>query len=511
MRIAFFGSSLVSAYWNGAATYYRGILRALAARGHEITFYEPDAFERQQHRDIEPPDWARVVVYAADADGLRAGARRRRGGADLVVKASGVGVLDDELEAGVLGSRRGRRAGRVLGRRRAGDARRACAADPDDPLRALLPDYDLVLTYGGGEPVVDAYRGLGARRCVPIYNALDPDDPPSGARPTRASRLRSRASSATGCPIARRGSRSSSSRPPPQLPEQALPARRQRLGRQAAAGQRAPGSATSPPRDHNAFNCSARCGAQHQPRQHGAQRLLAGDPGLRGGRRRRLPDHRPLGRHRDVPRARARGPGRARRRRGRRPAAQRSTPAAARRDRRRGARARARPSTPTRSARWRSRRRSRARGAGRSRAARERGGVHADRRPRPLDHLVLGQRPRHDLPRRCCGRSPSAATRSCSSSATCRGIARHRDLPQPPFCRIRALPRPRPSCGSAVRARACAEADLVIVGSYVPDGVAVGALGAGDRDRRRRVLRHRHAGHARQARARRPRVPRRPS
>jgi spore maturation protein CgeB len=31
-----------------------------------------------------------------------------------------------------------------------------------------------VLTYGGGPPVVDAYEGFGARRCVPIYNALDP-------------------------------------------------------------------------------------------------------------------------------------------------------------------------------------------------------------------------------------------------------------------------------------------------------------------------------------------------
>ena len=33
MRIAFFGSSLVSAYWNGAATYYRGLLKALAEQG----------------------------------------------------------------------------------------------------------------------------------------------------------------------------------------------------------------------------------------------------------------------------------------------------------------------------------------------------------------------------------------------------------------------------------------------------------------------------------------------
>jgi spore maturation protein CgeB len=70
--IAFFGSSLVSSYWNGAATYYRGIVRALAARGHHVTFYEPDAYERQQHRDIDDPPWARVVVYAAEPAGVRA-------------------------------------------------------------------------------------------------------------------------------------------------------------------------------------------------------------------------------------------------------------------------------------------------------------------------------------------------------------------------------------------------------------------------------------------------------
>jgi spore maturation protein CgeB len=32
----------------------------------------------------------------------------------------------------------------------------------------------LVLTYGGGNPVIEAYQKLGARQCVPIYNALDP-------------------------------------------------------------------------------------------------------------------------------------------------------------------------------------------------------------------------------------------------------------------------------------------------------------------------------------------------
>ena len=100
MKIAFYGSSLLSAYWNGAATYYRGLLSALAERGYEITFYEPDAFERQQHRDIEAPDYAKVVVWPATPDACRA-VVAKAAEADVVVKASGVGVFDDELLAGV--------------------------------------------------------------------------------------------------------------------------------------------------------------------------------------------------------------------------------------------------------------------------------------------------------------------------------------------------------------------------------------------------------------------------
>jgi spore maturation protein CgeB len=37
-----------------------------------------------------------------------------------------------------------------------------------------VPEYDLVLTYGGGHPVRARYREAGARDCIPVYNALDP-------------------------------------------------------------------------------------------------------------------------------------------------------------------------------------------------------------------------------------------------------------------------------------------------------------------------------------------------
>lgn len=172
MQIAFYGSSLLSAYWNGAATYYRGLLGALARLGHAITFYEPDAFDRQSHRDIEPPDWARSVVYPATAEGLRS-VLAEAGRADVVVKASGVGVFDDELLAGCLAHARPG-AVRVFMDVDAPATLAAIHGDAGHPMRRALGSLDLVLTYGGGPPVVAAYTALGAHRCVPIYNALDP-------------------------------------------------------------------------------------------------------------------------------------------------------------------------------------------------------------------------------------------------------------------------------------------------------------------------------------------------
>lgn len=101
MRIAFFGSSLVSSYWNGAATYYRGMLKEIAALGHSITFYEPDAFDRQANRDIPDPSYARVHVYPATEDGWQRALAEAVGSADLLIKASGVGVFDAELETAI--------------------------------------------------------------------------------------------------------------------------------------------------------------------------------------------------------------------------------------------------------------------------------------------------------------------------------------------------------------------------------------------------------------------------
>lgn len=253
LHIAFFGSSLVSSYWNGAATYYRGIVRALAQRGHRVTFFEPDALERQQHRDIDDPEWARVVVYPAHSQDDAARALEQARGADVVVKASGVGVFDEFLEREVL-RLRGPATQVLYWDVDAPATLERVAADAGDPFRTQIPRYDCVLTYGGGPRVVSAYRALGARDCIPVYNALDPQTHhPVAADPAFAADL-----GFLGNRLPDREARVEQffmqpAREAPQSSfliggsgwDEGVPANVRRLGHVST-------------RDHNAFNCSVR-------------------------------------------------------------------------------------------------------------------------------------------------------------------------------------------------------------------------------------------------------------
>jgi spore maturation protein CgeB len=175
MHLTFFGSSLVSSYWNGAATYYRGLIRALHRAGHRITFCEPDAYRRQQNRDLATdPDYAEVIVYRTEGERV-ALLKRAFERSDWVIKCSGVGMWDAELEEAVAGGSGGSAATAFFDV----DAPATLArmgSDPTDPFRHLVPHFNHVFTYGGGPPVIEAYARWGARQCTPVYNGLDPDE-----------------------------------------------------------------------------------------------------------------------------------------------------------------------------------------------------------------------------------------------------------------------------------------------------------------------------------------------
>src|SRR5947207_3800305 len=83
-NIFVFGSSITSSYWNGAATYYRGLYRNLARLGHHITFAEPNVYGRQQKRDPGDYGYVESIVYSTPTD-LPA-MLTRAAEADLIIK-----------------------------------------------------------------------------------------------------------------------------------------------------------------------------------------------------------------------------------------------------------------------------------------------------------------------------------------------------------------------------------------------------------------------------------------
>ena len=171
MKIFVFGSSIVSSYWNGAATYYRGCYKYLSRRGHDVTFAEPDAYGRQEHRDSGDFSYVHSIVYqpGRDIDAMM----RRAVMADVVIKHSGIGADDELLEQRVL------------------ECRKNCAVifwdvdapatlarlkeNPSDAFIQAVPQYDAIFTYGGGPGTRADYLGFGAKAYHSIYNGLDPE------------------------------------------------------------------------------------------------------------------------------------------------------------------------------------------------------------------------------------------------------------------------------------------------------------------------------------------------
>ena len=70
MKLVVLGLSITSSWGNGHATTYRGLLREMRRRGHEIVFLERDVPWYAQHRDLPNPVFCTTRLYR-DLDELR--------------------------------------------------------------------------------------------------------------------------------------------------------------------------------------------------------------------------------------------------------------------------------------------------------------------------------------------------------------------------------------------------------------------------------------------------------
>lgn len=170
MKIVFFGLSITSSWGNGHATNYRALVRALANRGHDVLFLERDVPWYAAKRDLPQPPWGRTELYES-LDELGARFSGVVSSADLVVIGSyvpqGVAVAEWAVDA----------AGGPV-----------AFWDIDTPItvaklesgdeeylsRALVPRFDLYLSFTGGPLLERIEREFGAKRAHPFYCMADP-------------------------------------------------------------------------------------------------------------------------------------------------------------------------------------------------------------------------------------------------------------------------------------------------------------------------------------------------
>lgn len=172
MKLVIFGLTLSSSWGNGHATLWRGLLKAMIRRGHDVVFFERDVPYYAENRDVRQLDNGELLFYP-DFSQARRIAKRHLDEADVAIVTSYCpdGIAVSEL---VLESR----------------ARFKVFYDLDSPvtldrLRRGLPvdyigsrglrDFDLVLSYAGGTAIQEITQRLGARRVAPLYGSVDPE------------------------------------------------------------------------------------------------------------------------------------------------------------------------------------------------------------------------------------------------------------------------------------------------------------------------------------------------
>src|SRR5687768_12583304 len=95
LDIVVLGLSITSSWGNGHATTYRGLIRELSKRGHNVVFLERDVPWYASHRDLAAPPFCKTILYN-NVEELRLQYVQTIKHADLVIVGSyvpdGVGV-----------------------------------------------------------------------------------------------------------------------------------------------------------------------------------------------------------------------------------------------------------------------------------------------------------------------------------------------------------------------------------------------------------------------------------
>jgi len=170
LSIVFLGLSVTSSWGNGHATNYRGLMRTLAKRGHQVTFLERDRPWYADNRDLPKPPWGRTRLYRSLLD-LKQRFTRLVRAADVVVVGSYV-PKGTQVADWVLATAKGVRVFYDI------DTPVTLAALNDSTCEYLaahqVPHFHVYLSFTGGPTLRRIERTYGSPAARAFYCLVDP-------------------------------------------------------------------------------------------------------------------------------------------------------------------------------------------------------------------------------------------------------------------------------------------------------------------------------------------------
>jgi spore maturation protein CgeB len=171
VKYVILGLSITSSWGNGHATTYRGLVKAMVARGHDVLFLERDVPWYADNRDLPEPPFGQTVLYD-DLTQLKREHEQSVRDADVVIVGS---YLPEGVEVGRWVTRTARGVTAFYDIDTPVTLAGLEAGDVAYLERALVPRFDLYLSFSGGPTLSRLEREFGARAARPLYCSVDPE------------------------------------------------------------------------------------------------------------------------------------------------------------------------------------------------------------------------------------------------------------------------------------------------------------------------------------------------
>jgi spore maturation protein CgeB len=171
LRIVILGLSITSSWGNGHATTYRGLVRELAARGHDILFLERDVPWYASHRDLARPPYARTALYRDLAELKRRFAEEVEE-ADLVIVGS---YVPEGAAVGEWVTRTARGLTAFYDIDTPVTLAKLARGEEEYITAELIQEYQLYLSFTGGPTLERLEQEFGSPMARPLYCSVDPE------------------------------------------------------------------------------------------------------------------------------------------------------------------------------------------------------------------------------------------------------------------------------------------------------------------------------------------------